>query len=51
MELDHHGAIHLRSVHIVDTLHANQVLLLTVLSLYAHHILVARILMLGLAII
>lgn len=51
MELDHHRTIHLRSVHVIDTLHPDQVLLLTVLTLYVHHILVARILMLSLTII
>lgn len=51
MELDHHRTIHLRSVHVIDALHPDQVLLLTVLTLYVHHVLVARILMLSLTII
>ena len=32
VELDHHGAIHLGPVHVVDTLHVNQVLILTLNS-------------------
>lgn len=38
MELDHHGAIHLSPVHVVDALHVYQIL---VLSLHSHHLLVS----------
>lgn len=32
VELDHHGAIHLGPVHVVDTLHVDQVLILSLYS-------------------
>jgi hypothetical protein len=52
VELDHHSAVHLGSVHIIDALHSDEVLLLTTgLALDVHHVLVARILMLSLTII
>ena len=38
MEFDHHGAVHFCSVHIVDALHVDEVL---VLACYAQHLLVA----------
>lgn len=50
MELDHHGAVHLRPVHVVDALHADQVLLVA-LALDVHHVLVAGVLMLSLAVV
>ena len=43
VEFNHHGAIHFRSIHVVDALHAHKVLAVV---LHIHHILVACILIL-----
>ena len=50
MELNHHRTIHFSSIHIVDALHAHQILLI-VLTLDVHHVLVTRILMLRLTVV
>lgn len=50
MELDHHSAIHLGPVHVVDTIHSHQIARI-VLSSNVHHVLVRVILILSLTII
>ena len=50
VELNHHRTIHFSSIHVVDALHAHQILLI-VLALDVHHVLVTRILMLSLTVV
>lgn len=44
MEFDHHSTVHLGSVHVIDTLHIDQVLI--ILALNSKHLLVAILILL-----
>ena len=48
MKLDHHRTIHLCPIHIINTIHSHQVV---VLGSYVHHVLIGIILILSLTII